>query len=277
MRRASLTTAALVAGLTLLPTRSAAQTWPDPWADAEDRPPRIDLAAAVGVLAPTNWSHLVLLGSISSASGVVEQILARELRVDADTEYGGAFTYWEGRYGFRLQGAYSKSSLRISGASPIGIKTWLYDTRGVIGAVEYAPRRKVWPYGFVGVGGITYDLAQVVSPPLTFITQAPAQSIGQTVVVFGDRGRQFVLSEDELGVKTVFALNFGAGTDFRIPIGSAGIGLRVEATDHVARSPLELHISELSALGAAASDNGVRFGVVHHLSVTAGVVVQIGR
>jgi hypothetical protein len=276
MRRARAASAAFLAGFMLLPARTSAQHLPDPWADSEDQPPRVDLSGSFGVLVPTNWSTLVLLGSISSGSGVVEQILSRELRVEADKSYGGALTYWEGRYGLRFQGDYSKSSLRISNAAPIGIKTWLYDVRGVIGAVEYKPSRTVLPYGFVGVGGITYDLAQTVSPPLTFITQAPALPSAPNAIIVGDRSRQFVLSEEELGVKTVFALTFGAGTDIRVPIGPGGIGLRLEVSDHWAASPLDVRVTEVSS-GVTAYDSRVDFGAVHHLSATVGFIVQIGR
>jgi hypothetical protein len=271
----SLTLAALVAGLVLLPGTTSAQALPQPWADPQDVA-RVDLSASISLLSPTDWSDLVLLGSISNA-GVIEQILARELRVEPEKAYGGAVTYWEGRYGFRVQGGYSKSSLRISSAPAVGIKTWLYDVRGVIGALNYRTSRKVSPYGFVGFGGITYDLAQTVSPPLTFITQAPAVTAGQTVIVLGDRGQQFLLSEDELDAKTVFAVNVGVGTDFRLPIGPGGVALRVELSDHIAASPLGLRISQLSERGSFISDSGVRFGPVHHLSVSVGVVVQIGR
>ena len=276
MRRAFVSAAALLTGFMLLPARASAQHLPEPWADTEDQPPRVDLSGSFGVLVPTNWSTLVLLGSISSGSGVVEQILSRELRVEADKSYGGALTYWEGRYGLRFQGDYSKSSLRISGAAPIGIQTWLYDVRGVIGAMEYKPSRMILPYGFVGVGGITYDLAQAVSPPLTFITQAPALPSAPNVIIVGDRGRQFVLSEEELGVKTVFALTFGAGTDIRVPIGPGGIGLRLEVSDHWAASPLDVRVTELSS-GVTAYDSRVDFGAVHHLSATVGFIVQVGR
>jgi hypothetical protein len=270
-----LSIAAVLGGLILLPARASAQPLPQPWADPQDSA-RVDLSASVGLLSPTDWSNLVLLGSISN-TGVIEQILARELRVDAEKAYGGAVTYWEGRYGFRVQGGYSKSSLRISSAPPVGIKTWLYDVRGVIGALDYRTSRKVLPYGFVGFGGITYDLAQTVSPPLTFITQSPDVTAGHPVVVLGDRGRQFVLSEDELDAKTVFAVNVGVGTDFRLPVGPGGVALRVELSDHIAPSPLGLRISQLSGPGAFISDSGVRFGAVHHLSATVGVVLQIGR
>jgi hypothetical protein len=271
----SLTMAAVLGGLILLPAWTSAQPLPQPWADPQDST-RVDLSGSVSLLSPTDWSNLVLLGSISSA-GVIEQTLARELQVDAGKAYGGAVTYWEGRYGLRVQGGYSKSSLRISSAPIVGIKTWLYDVRGVIGALDYRTSRKVLPYGFVGFGGITYDLASTVSPPLTFITQAPAVATGQTVIIVADRGRQFLLSEDELDVKTVFAVNVGVGTDFRLPLGPGGVALRVELSDHIAPSPLGLRINQLSGRGAFISDSGVRFGAVHHLSATAGVVVQIGR
>jgi hypothetical protein len=275
MHRASLTTVVLLAGALLFPAHTRAQSWPEPWADEEDRPPRVDLSASFGVLAPTNWSNLVLLGSISSATGVTEQVLSRQLRVQTDKAFSGALTYWEGRYGVRLQGEYSKSSLQITGAAPVNVKTWLYDVRGVIGMREYAPSRIVFPYGFVGVGGITYDLAQIVGPPLTFITQAPALPAARDLVVVGDGGRQFVLSEDELGVNTVFAFNFGVGTDLRVPLGPGGVALRLEVSDHMARSPLELRLSPLS--GFAPSDDRVQFGAVHHLTATVGFVVQVGR
>jgi len=73
-------------------------------------------------------------------------------------------------------------------------------------------------------------------------------------------------------------VNFGVGTDFRLPIGPGGAALRVELSDHVARSPLELRVSKLSGPGAFISnDSVVRFGAVHHLSATVGVVLQIGR
>ena len=271
----SLAIAAVLGGLILLPARTSAQPLPQPWADPQDST-RVDLSGSVSLVSPTDWSDLVLLGSISSA-GVIEQILARELQVDAEKAYGGAVTYWEGRYGFRVQGGYSKSSLRVSSAPTVGIRTWLYDVRGVIGALDYRASRKVLPYGFVGFGGITYDLASTVSPPLTFITQAPAVTTGQTVIVVGDRGRQFLLSEDELDVKTVFAVNVGVGTDFRLPIGPGGVALRVELSDHIAPSPLGLRISQLPGPGAFISDSRVRFGAVHHLSASVGVVVQIGR
>ena len=241
----------------------------------------------MGFLMPTEWSSLILLGSISSASGITEQILSRQLTVDPDKAYGGAVTYWEGRYGFRVQGDYSKSTLKVgggalgptgttSGSASVPIKTWLYDARGVIGFFEYDRARKVWPYGFVGFGGITYDIANIVSPPLTIISVAPPVTASRNIIISGD-GRQFVLSETELGRKTVFSLSIGIGTDLRIPFGPAGIGLRLEASDRLASSPLAVNIRELGVTGAFVSDSPVRFGLVHHLNASAGFVLHIGR
>ncbi|HEV8348240.1 MAG TPA: hypothetical protein VGQ16_16810 [Vicinamibacterales bacterium] len=286
MRRAWLQFAAVVA-LTVIPSPVIAQDWSQPWADPLDRPPRVDLSGSAGFLMPTRWSSLVLLGSISSATGVLEQVLARDLRVEPDREFDVAATYWRGRYGVRTQAGFSRSSLTI-GATPanppqlsttdttsIDIDTWLYDVRGAIGFTEYAPSRRIWPYGFFGFGGITYNLKGTVVPPLTFIERTPSRS-GTTIIVAGD-GRQFLLSVDQPGIETVFAVTFGVGTDFRIPLGPGGVALRLEASDRVAPSPLGLRIREFSPVGAFAPDAGVRFGIVHHLSATAGIVVQIGR
>jgi hypothetical protein len=73
---------------------------------SRDRPPRVDLSASAGLLMPTetDWSDLVLLGSVSSASGV----LVRDLQVEPGTVFGAAATYLRGRYGFRAHGARSK-------------------------------------------------------------------------------------------------------------------------------------------------------------------------
>jgi hypothetical protein len=281
----------VIALLLLLPASLAAQGWDQPWADPQDRPPRVDVSASIGFLAPTDWSDLVLLGSISSTSGVVEQVLVRDLQVDPDQEVGAAVTYWRGKYGFRVQAGYSSSSVIIggplSGIDPaltgdgllsVGVDTWLYDIRGTIGFLEYEPQRWVWPYGFFGFGGITYDLERRISPPLlTFIEGGRNGTADSDLVIVGDRGREFLLAVDELALETVFAVNFGVGTDFRIPLGPGGIGVRLELSDHVASSPVGLRIEDLRRSGTLASDTGVRFGLVHHLRAAAGIVVQVGR
>ena len=278
----------------LVPGAAAAQDWSRPWADPYDRPARVDVSASVGFLAPTDWSDLVLLGSLSSSSGLLEQLLVRDLRVDPEKEFDGAVTYWRGRYGFRARAGFSSSSVVIGGPLPgpaespvtsasdllkVDVDTWMYDVGGAIGLIDYAPGRPVWPYAFFGFGGITYDLAQRISPPLlTFIERTRTRPDGvRDIVIVDDDSREFLLAVDELGTETVFALNIGVGTDFRIPLGPAGLGVRLEVSDHLAPSPVGLRIGELRRSGLLASDAGVRFGVVHHLRAAAGFVVQIGR
>ncbi|HWP99548.1 MAG TPA: hypothetical protein VNK92_03670 [Vicinamibacterales bacterium] len=272
--------------LLLPPAPAAAQQWDQPWSDPRDRPPRVDVSVSVGVLAPTDWSDLVLLGSISPVAGVLEQVLVRDVRIEPDRVVGAAVTYWRDRYGFRVQGALSRSSL-VTGAAAAGdataaldevasvaVDSWFYDVRGAIGLVEYAPTRVVWAYVFLGFGGITYDLERRIVPPLlTFVERGTRLAAGAPILVVEEAGRQFVLAIDELDRETVFALNFGLGTDLRIPLGSSGLGVRLELSDHVSPSPLTVRISELGRGGP----DVVSFGYVHHLRAAAGLVVQIGR
>ena len=293
MRRAPLAVISFLAAWMLLPAAAFAQDWSQPWADPEDRPPRVDFSASGGFLMPTRWSDLVLLGSLSPGVGVLEQVLTRDVRVKPDTEFTAATTYWRSRYGLRVHGGFSRSSVSIgatpvAGSSPsasavgsgeaaaVGIDTWLYDLGAAIGFVDYEPRRSVWPYGFFGVGGITYNLKQTIAPPLTFLDRPPSAPAANTVVVASE-GRQFLLTTNALNVDTVLAFNVGLGTDFRVPLKGGGVAVRLEVADHVAASPIAFRIEELSSFGAVPSDSGARYRLVHHLSATAGLVIQIGR
>jgi hypothetical protein len=281
----------LVGFALLIPSLVPAQDWSQPWADPQDRPGRVDVSASLGFLAPTDWSDLVLLGSISSATGALEQVLVRDLRVEPDKEYGGLVTYWQGRYGLRVQLGFSSSSIAMGGrllgapsaasdrGASIDVDTWLYDLGAAIGFVEYSPELWIWPYGFFGFGGVTYDLARRVSPPITtFIEQGPPGADGRRDVVFvEDDSLEFLLAIDELDTETVFAWNFGVGTDFRIPLPGAGIGVRLELADHVTTSPVALRVSDFRRSGALASDTGVEFAPVHHLRASVGFVLQFGR
>lgn len=292
MRQAQVALSASAVMLALVTAPVMAQDWSQDWADPEDRPARVDFSASAGGVMPTRWSDLVVLGSISSAFGVLEQVLTRDLRVEPNSDFSAAVTYWRGRYGFRTQGGFSRSSLRIGGiplgASPlstlppgvtsVGVNTYFYDVRGAIGFLDYRPTRWIWPYGFFGLGGITYKLKTAISPPLTFVGSEPIRTdaSGNTIIVSGN-GRQFVLGVDELSTETVFAVNFGIGTDFRIPVGAAGVGLRVEVADQVSPSPVRVRIHDLSALPEFVPDSSVAFPLVHQLSATAGIVVRVGR
>ena len=294
MRHATLAVVAFVVASTMRPATTAAQDWSQPWADPLDRPARVDISVSGGVLMPTRWSDLVLLGSGTPAAGVLEQVLTRDIHVEPDTEFTAAATYWRSRYGLRVRGGFSRSSVSIAAvplasvspstppahvggaASSVGIDPWLYDLGLSIGFLEYEPRRVVWPYGFFGVGGITYDLKQAIAPPLAFLEHPPSAPLADTIIVT-DNGHQFLLTTNTLSTETVFAFNLGLGTDFRIPLKSGGVALRLEVADHIAGSPLAFRVEELSSFGTVPIDTGSRYRLVHHLSATAGVVVQIGR
>lgn len=287
MRVVQLVVAAAFLATGISPRAAGAQDWSQPWSDPRDRPARWDLSVTAGGVAPTDWSDLVVLGSLSSVSGALEQVLVRDVRVEPDSVFGAAVTYWRDRYGFRVAGSLSRSSLTIGGTTldatapgrdvlSADVNTWSYDVRGVIGFLKYSPTRPVLPYVFLGAGGITYDLNRTITPPLlTFIERGGPVEPG-TVIVRGD-GRQFLLAVDELGLETVPAFDFGVGSDFRIPFGGGAIGVRVEVSDHISPSPLNVRIRELNPSGGLTEDDAVRFGGVHQLRAQAGLVVQIGR
>jgi len=274
--------------LVLLPSTAGGQDWGQPWSDPRDRPSRLDVSASVGGVVPTDWSDLVLLGTISPVTGVLEQVLVRDIRVNSDAVYAASVTYWRGNEGARVQAGWSRSSLEVGGvplssdsasgidSSAPRVDSWFFDVRGAFGLIDYTPDRRVWPYAFAGIGAITYDLSRPVSPPLlTFIERSPPSR--PDIVIVEDDGNEFLLAIDELSFETVLAFNFGVGTDFRIPLGRGSLGIRVEASDNVSRSPVLLRIRELSPAGGLTYDSVVRFGTVHHFRATAGFVVQFGK
>ena len=248
-------------------------------------PRRVDVSGSGGFLLSTDWSDLVLLGSVSPVGGALEQLLVRDLVVDPGPVYDAAVTYWEGRYGFRAHGGFAKSCLAVGrrcgdlrvgeGSSSVDVDTWIYDIGGAIGLIDYRPNAWAWPYVFLGVGGITYNLDQGVGPPLTFIERQRTVD-GRTVVV-RDSSDQLLIAIDELGIETQFALHLGVGSDFRIPIGPASLGVRLEVSDHVHNSPLHIQIVNVERFAGAGADTRLDFGLVHNLRIAAGVVVQLGR
>lgn len=272
----------LVALLFLDVTPAAAQY--DPFAIAPG-PRRVDVSGSGGMLLSSDWSDLVLLGSISSVSGVLEQVLARDLVVDPGPVFDGVVTYWEGRYGFRAHGGFARSCLAaarscagapLAGSSgTIDVDTWIYDVGGAIGLLDYRRGRIVWPYVFVGVGGVTYDLERGVGPPLTFIERRPPGG-GASIVVAEDDADPLLITLEELGIETRFALNLGVGSDFRVPVGGGSIGVRLEVSDHIHRSPVQIEIANLEGFRPARGTR-VDFGFVHNLRAAAGLVVQFGR
>jgi opacity protein-like surface antigen len=250
-------------------------------------PKRVDISGTIGLQLSTDWSDLVLLGSVSPATGAFEQVLARDMVVEPDTTFDGTVTYWEGRYGFRVHGAYSEScvtfgrgcgtqaSTGLPAANSIDVKITTVDIGGAIGLLDYRPNRWVLPYVFLGLGAVVYDLNQSISPPLNlFIERRGTASVDELEIRTLDRSD--VIAIDELGLETKFAFNFGVGTDFRIPLGPAGIGLRFEASDNIHPSPLNIRISDVNALSRGGG-GGVDFGPVHNMRASVGVVLQFGR
>ena len=228
-----------------VPALAAAQGWDSPWSDPRDRPPRIDLSLSGGYVMSSDWSDLVVLGYVSSTSAALEQFLAPQFQVESGPVLGGSFSYSKTRYGVRVNAARSASSLKSSGVNIVDVNSWFYDIRGTVGLVDYTPVRPVLPYLFVGVGGITYDFARTAGPPSPFLAHLPAAHQANLIVL--DRGgRPFVLEVDEFGRESALALNFGIGTDLRMPLNDGAVGVRLELLDNVSPAPLGVRIHELN-------------------------------
>lgn len=251
-------------------------------------PTRVDLSGSRGLLLSTDWSDLVLLGSVSSVTGTLEQVLVRDLVVDPGPVFDGAVTYWEGRYGFRVHGGFARSCLAVGRncseaptlggqAGSVNVDAWMYDVGGAIGLVDYLPGRPVWPFVFVGLGAVTYNLERAVGPPLTFIERRPIAADPQRVVIVSEAPQPLLIAIDELGLETKLALNVGVGTDIRLPLGAASIGLRLEVADYIHRSPIQVRIVNPEALTTFGNETRLDFGYVHNMRAAAGLVVQFGR
>ena len=273
----------VVVALVVLHVAPAAAQY-DPFA-IDPGPRRVDVSGSGGLLLSSDWSDLVLLGSISSVSGALEQVLARDLVVDPGPVFDGVVTYWEGRYGFRVHGGFARSCLAVARActaatfagtsGTIDVDTWIYDVGGAIGLIDYRRNAIAWPYVFVGVGGVTYNLERSIGPPLTFIERrAPASN--DTIVVSRADPDLLLIAVDELGIESRFALNLGVGGDVRIPVGGGSVGIRLELSDHIHRSPVDIQIDNLEGFRPARGSR-IDFGYVHNLRAAAGLVVQFGR
>lgn len=278
MRTCSASVLAALAAVLALPLPADAQLGDF---DEPRGPAHLDVSAVAGWLAATDWSDLVVLGNVSSG-GIVQQVLVRELNVGSGAGLDVAVTYWEGRYGFRVHGGFSDSCLAVGrtcgqiGAEggTAGLDMYRYDVGGAIGLLSYTPRRWAWPYVFLGLGGVTYDLDETVGPPLGLVVSRPDDAGGQGG---GVRASDTVLvTVEELGVETRLAFTIGVGTDFRLPLGNGGMGVRLEVADTIHRSPIDLSVTHIGGLFGADPEEVV-FDPVHNLRASAGVVVQFGR
>jgi hypothetical protein len=249
-------------------------------------PRRVDVSLAGGLRMSTDWSDLVLLGGVSPATGALEQVLTRELIVRPGPVFDAVVTYWEGRYGFRTHVGFAQSCLTTGStctaaatptlmAGPVDLDVWTYDIGGSIGLIDYDRDTWVWPYVLIGVGGVTYDLERTVGPPLTFLTRSPTTSPDRLVIV-DDEADHLLIALDELNLETKLALNVGVGTDVRVPIGPATIGVRLEVTDHLHRSPLDVLVATVDRRRGG-RDARLHSGYVHNFRIAGGVVLQFGR
>jgi hypothetical protein len=154
------------------------------------------------------------------------------------------------------------------------VDTWIYDVGGALGLMEYRHDLIAWPYVFVGVGGVTYNLERSIGPPLTFIERRPSLP-GGAIVVTRTEPDTLLIVADELGIESRVALNLGVGGDFRVPLGGGSVGVRLEVSDHIHRSPVDIQIDNVEGFRPASTR--VDFGYVHNLRAAAGLVVQFGR
>jgi hypothetical protein len=264
-------------------------------------PRRWDLTLAGGAAWSTNWSNLVLLGT---TGGLVERILVRGIRVNPGAMADLAVTYWEERFGFRVHAGWQHSCIAIgpscvaSGltaeermqlllpAEDIDVNTWYADIGGAVNLVQPKPRQFARPYLFFGAGVVVYDVGQGIRNLLpTFVVLGGTPGVLQfdsttnTVIVADD---PFLVEVPELGLQTQLAGTFGFGTDLRIPVGKGGIGLRLEAADHLTKSPLHVRFAAtpeeeeffLRRRRDGAEEVDFDFGLVHNLRFTAGLVFE---
>jgi hypothetical protein len=256
--------------------------------DLPPGPSRVDISGTGGFRLSTDWSDLVLLGSISPASGALEQVLVRDFVVRPGPSFDAAVTYWEGRYGFRTHVGYAESCLTVGRAcgeltgpagvaSSVDVNAWAYDVGGAVGLIDYRRDTWVWPYVFFGFGAVTYDLARTTGPPLTFIERnAPGVTDGR-IVISRDDPDLLLIATDELGIETKFAMNIGVATDLRIPLGPAGVGIRMEVSDYIHRSPIDVLVAPVNPISRRRQDARLNFGLVHNLRAAVGLVVHVGR
>jgi hypothetical protein len=263
-----------------LPTSSVAQT---DLTTLYPGAPRLDVSGVGGFQLSTDWSDLVLLGAVSPSTGAFEQVLTRGLTVRPGPVFDAVVTYWEGKYGFRTHVGFAQSCLTTSTScanlvagvpTSVDMNTWTYDVGGSIGLLDYRPGAWVWPYVFLGFGGVTYDLERAVGPPLTFIERSPPRLADDRLIVSEDDVDTLLIEIDELSLETKFAVNLGVGADLRVPLGPASIGVRLELSDHIHPSPIDIVIVELDRFH---SGTRVESGFVHNLRAAAGLVLQFGR
>jgi hypothetical protein len=267
------------------------------WGGDYDGPRRIEVAAAAGYALSTDWSDRVALQVLDAQGGVHQQVLLRNVAVAPGASVAGSFTYWRGRHGFRVSVGHSRSCLTTSSrcdgtddppadgdaalaVAEVPLDVWRYGVEGLVGLRNWEDSRLWRPYAVVGAGGVTYDpggrsLALVPGSFETVIERGDGQGV---VITHGHT--TFLVATSELGLEHVFGLTLGAGMDVRVPIGIAGVGLRLELVDQITSSPFSVRVARLDDGGrrypAYRDDVVFRSNAVHNLRLTAGLLIEFG-
>jgi len=269
--------------------------------DDEERPRWLDISRGLGRLRSSDWSDLVVLGTLG---GLVERVLVRDLAVDPGTTVNLAVTYWEGRYGFRVHAGFARSCIAIATRcgprtllvadddfddellallrSKVDVTTWLLDIGGAVSLVRPRKDREFRPYVFFGLGSVAYDLDGPVGlflPSFVELGGVPGRlgldPDGNLIIVTD--GSPFLVSVDEPGFEVLFAAAFGIGADVRVPLGEGSFGLRFELADHINRSPLDVRLAgfvdDFHFSRRDLDDIRFDFGTVHNLRFSVGIVV----
>jgi len=279
----------------------AAQDWLFDEYDDEERPRGLDISLSLGRLRSSDWSDLVVLGTLG---GLVERVLVRDIAVDPGTSVDLAVTYWEGRYGFRVHAGLARSCITIGTRcgprsllvadddlddevlallrSEVDVTTWLVDIGGAVSLVRPRADREFRPYVFFGLGSVAYDLDGPVGlflPTFVELGGTPGRlglDEDDNVIIITD-GSPFLVSVDEPGFEVLFAGVFGIGADVRVPLGEGSFGLRFELADHISRSPLDVRLAGLvddfHFSRRDIDDVRFDFGIVHNLRFSIGIVV----
>lgn len=282
----------LVPALLLSATPAAAQQR-DLWTEY-DGPRRLEFAVNGGLFLSSNWSNLVFLETIDRSGDVGRQVLLREFAVAPKLGGTGSITYWRGRYGFRVHAGFVRSCVttgnRCEGSrlpeqdelevTEIDMDTWSYGVQGIVGLMEHTTGQWFRPYLIVGAGGVTYDLEHPLSTvlPGPFTSTGPVRVGGGGTTVLLNDPATYLIAVDEVSLETRFALNLGIGTDFRIPVGPGGLGLRLELSDQISQSPVSLNVVRLDR-GIGFHSRGfdeVAFNgrTVHNWRLSAGLMFE---
>ncbi len=253
------------------------------------QPKSLSFEALGGTYWSSPWNDLVLLGSVSSR-GAVEQVLLRQVQVHPGPLFGGSVTYRRGRGGFRVEAAYSRSCLEMAGSCDpaqqgsatqiplpghIDVNTWMANVGAEVSLIPIRGGEWARPFLLLGAGAVVYDpqgsAAQLLPQFLAFPGGTASTSGSEVTVDFPGAGT-VVADVRGAGLQTVFAGVIGVGTDVRVPIGNGGFGLRLQAVDHVANSPMRVAI--LQGGVRAAQPATFNFGAIQNIRLTAGVVVD---